>query len=359
MKVMIEYIWIGGNGELRSKTKITDKESGVPPVWGFDGSSTDQATAVESDLKLMSVFVTTDVLRGPPHRLAFCEVLDKDDNPVDSNHRHRAVQLSGKHRDKHFWFGMEQEYTLTIGRTNKPLGLTLGGYQRTSVDDIPKQGPFYCGLGANNAFGRKIAEEHMKACIETTLTGGRGDLKYCGMNAEVMPGQWEFQIGPGGPVEVADRLWIARYLLIKIAEKHGISVSFASKPHPALNGAGCHTNFSTSSMRDNLHECFRAAEKLGAAVTTTKPYPTEDVLYPAKGFPSDYGTGYKQRLTGECETCSWQQFKFGVGDRTASIRIPLHVVNNQRSGMCYIEDRRPCANADPYRVTSYIMETAV
>ena len=356
MKVMVEYIWIGGNGELRSKTKITDKPSGTPPQWGFDGSSTDQATATNSDLKLNPIFICNDAMRGHPHRLALCEVLDKDNKPVDSNHRRRAFELSKRHFDKHFWFGLEQEYTLTVGRQEKPLGLSLGGYQRTSVDDIPKQGPFYCGLGANNAFGRKIAEEHMKACLDTTLTGGRGGLKYCGMNAEVMPGQWEFQIGPGGPLDVSDRLWIARYLLIKVAEKHGISVSFASKPHPSLNGAGCHTNFSTSKMRNSLDECFKAAEKLGSAVTTTKPYPTEDVCYPAKGFPSDYGTGYKDRLTGDCETCSWKQFKFGVVDRTASIRIPLHVVHAKKG---YIEDRRPCADIDPYRVTSYIMETVV
>jgi len=352
MKVMVEYIWIGGNGKLRSKTKITDKDTGPPPMWGFDGSSTEQASADNSDLKLNPVFVCSDVLRGSPHRLALCEVLDKDNNPIDSNHRQRTNELRKKYWDKHYWFGIEQEYTLTTGRSDKPLGITLGGYQRMSADDIPKQGQFYCGLGSNNAFGRKIAEEHMKACLDTT--SGKDGLKYCGMNAEVMPGQWEFQIGPGGPLEISDRLWIARYLLIKIAEKHGISVSFKAKPHPALNGAGCHTNFSTSDMRDGLKACYDAATRLGAVIVESKSTPIEDCLYSTKGFPSDYGTGYKDRLTGDCETCSWDQFKFGVADRTASIRIPLHVASAQKG---YIEDRRPCADIDPYRVTSYIMET--
>jgi len=232
MNVMVEYIWIDSDGKLRSKTKIIKDGTGAPPRWNFDGSSTEQATPKNSDLTLEPVFVCTDEIRRYPNLLALCEVLDKDGEPIHSNHRRRCSALEKRHRTKYFWFGIEQEYTLTIGRAEKPLGLTLGGYQRTRVDDIPEQGQFYCGLGANNAFGRKIAEEHMKLCLDTTLVGGGGSLLYCGMNAEVMPGQWEFQIGPGDPLHVSDRLWIARYLLIKTAEKHGISVSFKAKPHP-------------------------------------------------------------------------------------------------------------------------------
>jgi glutamine synthetase len=360
MNVMVEYIWIGGKGELRSKTKIVKEieANSPPPEWGFDGSSTGQSTPENSDLKLNPIFVCTDPLRGEPHRLALCEVLTGIDEPAASNHRRRAESLGRKHMTKDCLFGLEQEYTLTIGKNEKPLGLALGGYGRTSTDDIPEQGQFYCGIGANNVYGRKIAEEHMQACLATTLPGGNGSLLYCGMNAEVMPGQWEFQIGPGRPLEVGDRLWIARYLLLKIAEKHGISVSFASKPHPKLNGAGCHTNFSTRLMRESLNECFKAAQKLGDAVTSDgiKNYPVRDTRYAATSFPSDYGSGYKERLTGDCETCSWKQFKFGVADRTASIRIPLHV---KEAGKGYIEDRRPCADIDPYRVTAYIMETVL
>lgn len=355
MKTMIEYIWIDNNGELRSKTKI-GSELKAPPSWGFDGSSTGQASAANSDLTLLPVFVCSDPLRRYPHKLALCEVLDNNDKPVKSNHRLRAQKIHANHVDKNFMFGLEQEYTFTIGRFAKPLGLAIGGYQRVKDDDIPEQGQFYCGLGANNAFGRKIAEEHMKACLEVTVAGGNGSLLYCGMNAEVMPGQWEFQIGPGGAVEVSDKLWIARYLLIKIAEKHGISVSFAAKPHPELNGAGMHTNFSTNKMRESIDECVKAAQRLGSVIVTAKPYPVEDITYQTRSFPVDYGTGYKERLTGDCETCSYKEFKFGVADRTASIRIPLHVANLKKG---YIEDRRPCADADPYRVTSYIMEKSV
>ena len=56
-----------------------------------------------------------------------------------------------------------------------------------------------------------------------------------------------------------------------------------------------------------------------------------------------YGTGYEMRLTGHHETCRYDEFKYGVSDRTASIRIPAQVAVD---GCGYLEDRRPNANAD-------------
>ena len=69
---------------------------------------------------------------------------------------------------------------------------------------------------------------------------------------------------------------------------------------------------------------------------------------------ANYGHGIEQRLTGLHETCSYREFRWGVGDRGASVRIPLHVA---QEGQGYLEDRRPCANVDPYVVTRLLMET--
>ncbi len=65
------------------------------------------------------------------------------------------------------------------------------------------------------------------------------------------------------------------------------------------------------------------------------------------------GEGFKGRLSGECETAHYEKFSSGVGDRTASIRIPQQSVNNQNN--YYIEDRRPCANVDPYLYIAYLI----
>ena len=119
-------------------------------------------------------------------------------------------------------FGIEQEYAFFHGV--KPLGWPDNG-------SPAPQGGYYCGVGADEVFGRPIVEKHMKACLAASLLIG-------GINSEVMPGQWEF--------------------------------------------------------------------------------------------------------------------KYGVGDRGASIRIPTPVAN---AGYGYLEDRRPASNMDPYLVCAKLMET--
>jgi len=67
-----------------------------------------------------------------------------------------------------------------------------------------------------------------------------------------------------------------------------------------------------------------------------------------------YGTGNELRMTGEHETCSYNEFRSGVADRGASIRIPT---DTEKTDCGYFEDRRPASNMDPYLVTSMIYQT--
>ena len=65
------------------------------------------------------------------------------------------------------------------------------------------QGPYYCAVGHNNVYGRDVVEAHYRACLYA-------GIKISGTNAEVMPSQWEFQVGPCEGIEMGDQLWMAR-----------------------------------------------------------------------------------------------------------------------------------------------------
>lgn len=329
---MAEYIWIDGHQptqKLRSKTRIIDgpvSEVSQIPIWSFDGSSTQQANGKFSDCLLHPVYLMPDPIREGDNVLVMCEVYHPNGTPNKTNRRAELRKLEKKFKKHEPLFGIEQEYTLFKGRS--PLGWPDGGYPAP-------QGPFYCGVGSDEVFGREIVEKHLQLCL-------KGELAISGINAEVMPGQWEFQIGPLGALEVSDEIWLARWLLYRIGEDYGVSATLHPKPVKGdWNGAGAHTNFSTKQMREpgGLKYVEEACKKLGEKHS-------EHIAV--------YGAHNKERLTGLHETCSIDEYRYGFADRGASVRIPMIAVNE---GKGYLEDRRPAANMDPYIVCSKMMET--
>ena len=331
-KINAEYIWIDGQkptAKLRSKTKIIDgpvKKVEELPEWGFDGSSTYQAEGHFSDLLLRPVRIVPDPLHGENDILVLCEVLNPDGTVHWSNTRARLREVAEKYKEHDPWFGIEQEYTFFEG--NKPMGWPEKGFPAP-------QGGYYCGVGADEVFGRDIVEAHADACI-------RAGIGIVGTNAEVMPAQWEFQIGALGPLDVADELWLARWLLYRIGEEFGISATLHPKPIKGdWNGAGAHTNFSTKSMRED-----GGMKVIEEAVKKLERRHTDHMAV--------YGAHNEERLTGHHETCNINQFRSGVSDRGASIRIPMATAN---TGKGYFEDRRPAANMDPYQVCAILIET--
>jgi len=234
-----------------------------------------------------------------------------------------------------FWMhsdraGLEQEYTLFNADKVTPLGWPKGGFPGP-------QGPYYCSAGADVAFGRQVVEAHYRACLAA-------GIKMSGINAEVLPGQWEFQVGPAEGIEAGDHLWMARYIMYRVTEDFGVTVSFEPKPIAGdWNGSGCHSNFSTKAMREEggYKVIIEAIERLG------KKHAEHIEVY---------GLGNEKRLTGKHETASYKTFLYGVANRGASIRIPR---DTERDGKGYFEDRRPASNCDPWIVTSKIFDTAV
>ncbi len=348
MKICAEYIWLDGKkptADIRSKTKILNINEGYSfgpdqkvkvdqvPEWGFDGSSTEQATGDKSDCVLKPIRVYQDPVRTEkkigrgsscPDLLVLNEVYLTNGEPHPSNTRAELRRTTERHSSEGFFFGIEQEYTLF--KDGRPLGFPKSGFPEP-------QGKYYCGIGVDRAYGRELVEKHLRACLDA-------ELLIAGINAEVMPGQWEYQIGAGDPLRVADDLTVARYLLSRLGEDAGICVSLAPKPVSGdWNGAGAHTNFSTRAMRESSAVFDEIIEKM-------KAHHSEHIAV--------YGDGIERRLTGKHETCSYREFRAGVSDRGASIRIPWQVA---RDGKGYLEDRRPCANINPYVVLEKIIRT--
>lgn len=335
-KLKLEYIWLDGyepEPNLRSKTKVVDKgefvdgaflpetlEPGVLPEWSFDGSSTQQAEGKYSDCVLKPVKAVFDPQRHNAY-LVLCEVYQPDGSPHPTNTRAQFEDAED------VWLGFEQEYVLVDPDTRRPLAFPHRGYPEP-------QGMYYCGVGHNVVVGRNIVESHLNACLEA-------GLEVTGVNAEVMLGQWEFQVLGKGAKAAADDLWLCRYLLLRNTEAAGVDLEFHPKPVKGdWNGSGLHCNFSNKAMRDRggkeyfdaLFEVFRERHAVHI---------------------EHYGSSNDQRLTGKHETSPITEFSYGASDRGRSIRVPLQTANTWRG---YLEDRRPASNGDPYKIAKVITE---
>jgi len=338
-RFQVLYVWIDGSGQcLRCKTKTVytePKEASDLPIWNFDGSSTNQAEGHNSDVYLHPEALFHDPFRGKPHKMVLCSTYGHDGKATSTNYRKTCKEAMDMDQVKAArpWFGLEQEYTLLAADKN-PLGWPKMGYPGP-------QGPYYCGVGTGKVFGREVMESHYRACLYA-------GIKIAGENAEVMPSQWEFQIGPCEGIEMGDHLWMARFVLERVAEDYNVCVSFDPKPIPGdWNGAGCHTNYSTAAMREEggMAEIMTAIKRLRARHA-----------YHIASYDPLGGLDNARRLTGLHETASISTFSYGVASRNTSIRIPRQV---DEDGKGYLEDRRPSSNCDPYIVTELIVRTTI
>jgi glutamine synthetase len=322
--ITAEYIWLDGcpiMPQLRSKTRMVGESSPLPE-WGFDGGSTYQAGVHNSDLILKPVRSYKDPFRKDGV-LVLCEVMNQDGTPHPTNFRSGLAETVSATPDD-MWFGFEQEYTL-LDSSTRPIAW---GFGRKPTE----QGEYYCGVGAYKVYHRDLVDKHFQHCL-------KAGVNMYGLNAEVMPGQWEFQTAPTTTLQAADDLWIARYILDRVFELEFTCVSYNPKPELGWNGAGCHTNFSTSGMREDFRYIVEAINRLSLR---------------HDAHMAVYGEGNLARMTGDCETSNPDKFTVGDTDRSCSVRIPLSVLKEQKG---YLEDRRPAANIDPYRVCDRMLKS--
>lgn len=308
---LFEYVWLGGantHSDFRSKVR-----SILVTEWNFDGSSTGQATGENTEVYLR-------MARRYPHpffpdaSLILCECYTPEGKPHVSNTRYKALCTEVAVKEEGFLFGLEQEYFL---HPSQPQAMAPGSH--------------YCG--ATDPRCRTIVEEHYLLCQKI-------GLKIDGYNLEVAPYQYEFQIGPAPLLNVADDLIVARFILHRLAEKHGCTVDYRPKPYEHENGSGCHINISTATTRAQ----GGFDQHLAPLIERLEIHHGE--------IGEVYGEGNERRLTGKHETSSLTAFSAGIGTRHTSVRVPQHCA---RARCGYFEDRRPAANIDPYLVLAMIV----
>ena len=328
---LFEYIWIDGYGNTRSKTKVINSDTPIQfsdlPIWNYDGSSTGQAPGSDSEVLIRPVAIYPDPFRNRNSQLVLCDTLLPNMDPHPSNTRVNAVDAFNLNPELEPMFGIEQEFFLYKG--NRPAG-----FPEDSMLFPAPQKDYYCSVGAQNAVGRDCIEE----CFEKCLQAG---LALTGLNAEVAPSQWEFQVCTKG-IAAGDQLHMMRYITNRVCEKYGYWMNIHPKPITGdWNGSGCHTNFSTKPMREEggYQVILDAIEKLSH----------HHLLH-----MENYGDDNDLRMTGAHETASYDKFSYGVANRGCSIRIPRSTEADNKG---YFEDRRPASNMDPYIVIGLLFST--
>ena len=344
MRRWIEYIWLDHENNYRSKTRILNDDGSVGdfcierlPIWNFDGSSTGQADGEDSEVYIKPIYMVRDPFRRDKDSwLALCDTWLPNGNPHPDNTRFTAMKIFSQKQvaEAKPWFGLEQEFFIRKSIKGYPLGMDKQLYAKSQKDNI--QGPYYCGVGKGNCYGREFVDEAIGHMVDS-------GLNMTGLNFEVAPGQAEFQVMNSG-IDAADELHMARYILMRTAEKHDLTIDLHPKPFKTnLNGSGCHTNYSTKAMRDE-----GGYDLIIAAIEKLKEKHGEHIAI--------YGKDNDMRLSGKWETADINTFTYGVADRGASVRIPRFTERDKKG---YLEDRRPASNMDPYLVTSKIAETTL
>ena len=348
MTVRLEYIWVGGNQELRSKVKVEYFDNNIDlfrlninqiPMWNYDGSSTGQALGKDSEvlIKPCRLYKNSNHLENVGFVASYyviCETFAPDMNPHPTNTRHQARLLFEEHGETHTpMFGIEHEFFILDRETRHPLGFIK---KEEKYEPEGLQGPYYCSVGSGNAYGREFLNEAL--CL--TVQSG---VKVTGSNIEVCPGQVEIQVCNYG-IAAGDDSIMLKYILSKLGERYGYIIEWGAKPVKGdWNGSGCHVNFSTSQMRaeGGWDEIIMAIERL-------RLNHQEHIEV--------YGEDNNERLTGLHETSDINTFSYGVANRGCSIRIPR---STEEKKCGYFEDRRPSSSADMYLVTGKIFRTCI
>ncbi|KFM59085.1 Glutamine synthetase, partial [Stegodyphus mimosarum] len=207
-KVQCMYVWIDGSlRNVRAKSitfPTVTKNLTELPLMEFCGSATGLDVGDIADFYAKPIKFYSDPFRGGNNKLVFCETYSRDKLPTFANNRYRLLAAEQNVHSHFSQYGFQQSFTL-LRKDGKPLS-----YMNSAYDPDSKSG-FVCG--------REIAE----ACYRACLYAG---VRITSMEPLSVKGQWKYCIGPCSRVDLADDVWMSRFILLRVAEDFGVLVSF-------------------------------------------------------------------------------------------------------------------------------------
>lgn len=343
-KVLAEYIWLGSTGsDLRSTTRLLDKKPSCVeelPIVDVDGSASGQATSDSCEIFLKPRKIFSDPFRKGDHILVLCDTflppLLGDFEPTDqlqphpSNNRAPCEAVSRKAAGSEPMFAVEQEYLVLDPATGQAIGWGGQGLAPHEQHLRGLCGPGWPGLSGAPANCRSFAEQHLAYCLHA-------GVKIAGMAAPHAYALLTYEVGPCLGVAMGDELWMSRYILLRLAQRHNVGVSWDPHHAPGEGGSlACRVKFSTAETRQPGIGMFAMQQQ----IANLEALHMQHMLA--------YGAGRARQLPGG--------FSCGVSNNTCTIMIPSKAL----IGRCgYYVDRRPGANMDPYLVTMLLVSSAL
>lgn len=164
-------------------------------------------------------------------------------------------------------------------------------------------------------------------------------IDYDKLHHEVAPGQHELVITASNPLELADKVTIAKMMVKSIVREYGYIATFMPKPFIGVNGNGAHIHVSLNNEKyGNLFY-----EKNGDISEIAKQF-IAGILEHAKGLSLILNptiNSYK-RLAPGYEAPVY--ICWGYSNRSTLIRIPRPI----REKNCRVEYRQPDPSFNPY-----------
>jgi hypothetical protein len=237
--IILEYVWVSKNKEMKSLTRTHRSEivdvSDIPQ-FKYDGWLADEE---DEEVVLIPYAMYTDPNRGGPNKFILCTTTGTEE-------LRQTVGTLLKSIPEAQTYQLSQEYTFYDKAVEHPIGWS---------EELKTQNKSYCAIGSGAVYGRDAAINHYHTCIRSgiPLTA----LTSCRVSA-----RWRYSIRGTDGLSAAAHLWASRYILQRMCEVRGVMVVFDSDNDNSWEGSNLSCHFSTKSLLSKENSSEEFVEKL-------------------------------------------------------------------------------------------------